>query len=49
MQKQIIVFYAVIILLAILLSTGNVLLKLYNYDKASLVLQPIIILLVVAW
>ncbi len=49
MQKQIIIFYVVTILLATLLSAGNVLLKMYNYDKASLVLQPINIFIVVGW
>ena len=44
-----IIIYALIFSLAIAMTIGNILLKVYEQQEASVVLQPIIIIVTVIW
>ena len=49
MMKQIATIYCLICIFSAALTVGNIILKMYNFDKASTVLQLIIIVVTVAW
>jgi hypothetical protein len=48
-MNDVILIYTVIILCATAVTVGNVFLKIYDFQKTSIVLQPFIIVVTVAW
>ena len=48
-MNLVVIIYCLIFTISGVLTVGNIILKIYNFDKASTVLQPIIIVVTVAW
>ena len=47
--NQMALIYSMIVIAAAMMTVGNIFLKVYDFQKASLILQPIIIMLIVGW
>ena len=47
--NQMALIYSMIVIAAAMMTVGNIFLKVYDFQKASLILQPIIIMVIVGW